>query len=185
MKRGIQFLLAAVSTAIVGMWTGCGNSAKVESRPAAECKAFADYERYTPVQVTSLDDVPEACQAILLTDGSDCICPEYDDEEMLYYCTSVSSFYTFPMTDCFEYIVSVPADKEGDALQKLSERDLKRVGILGIHFGDLDALSHMEHLESLWITGCDFTVSFLGDFPALTDLEISSSFVTSSGCMRG
>ncbi|MBQ4465121.1 MAG: hypothetical protein II916_04085, partial [Oscillospiraceae bacterium] len=105
MKRGMQLLLAAVSTAVLGMWTGCGNSAKVESRPAAECKAFAEYERYTPVQVTSLEEVPETCQAILLTDGSDFICPEYEDEEMLYYCTSATAFYTFPMSDCFEYIV--------------------------------------------------------------------------------
>ncbi|MBR2086295.1 MAG: hypothetical protein IJ906_04025 [Oscillospiraceae bacterium] len=163
-------LLSVLAVGI--LLTGCGQKS-AEQRPAAECKPIAEYETYDTVIVDSLDDVPQDCPSILLTthemDAEDAY--NYPNEEQLYYEYETLSFAGIPTLDCFAYIVVVPESGAELAFEQVTQRPLKRLGLNGIPMTDLDTVSQMQGLETLWMSGCDCKANFSGSFATLTDLQ--------------
>ena len=164
------------------LMTGCGQKA-VEQRPAAECKPIADYETYETVIVDSLDDVPQDCKSILLSSYEimDDYGFDYENEEQLYYQYDPITLASFPTLDCFEYIVVVSESGAELAFEQVTQRPLKRLGLYRIDMTDLDALSQMPELETLWMSGCGCKANFSGSFPALTDLQCDWSSIDKMG----
>lgn len=152
----------------------------VEQRPAADCKPISDYETYETVTVDSLADVPTDCRALLLTVDAPEAAPFADEEQMYYQYTSFGDAY-FPTLECFEYIVQIPEEESAAALEEVTQRDLQRLGLEGIPMENLDALSKMPSLETLWICSSSFKPTFTGSFSALTDLQINWSSIGKLG----
>ncbi len=182
MTRKFGIVMIAATACLV--LTACGKVRNVEQRPAAECKAWAEYETYDTITVDSIDEVPESAKAICLNGTEYLSCyDDYTEEERYYYTHVLNTMYDdeLPATCCFEYIVNVSEDEEAEAFQKLSERDLTRAAVVEVDFENLDAFSRMEHLESLWISCANFEPKFEGTFPALIDLYVNMCNVDKLG----
>ena len=178
MKR--QWMTGVILTA--ALMTGCG-SKTVEQRPAAECKPIADYETYETIWVESMDEVPADCTSLLLTVSE--VTPDsafnYENEEQLYYEYDPMTVASYPRLDVFAYVVTVPEEDAVQAYQEAVQRPLKRLGLGSITMTDLDDLSRIQGLETLWMYCCEFEPAFEGDFSSLTDLQCSWCHINKLG----